>query len=420
MIPRIPKFTPADVAAIAYMTGNQMMLSYEEFNAIVEDYTQADFKVLEILMAGLSSEVHRSIVIRDYENIRCAATGAGAIPLYLMNFDVLSRMIVLGVSWADATMYCEEVYEFEYCPRQIVFHTVDPDEDERDNASVVSASTASSTRTPEPADVRDLPKFRFRKDVCDNFPVVIAKIQSSDRTDRYSVVWHNANLRKAAKEAQTDRLSFEKYTHGRLVKALERCRYWTVEPARSVDEICVIAMNYDETKPRASAHASMHASMQDDVTDIQRAKPIIEKAPVTESNNTINEKAAEISTVATTVATTVAATVAESDDEWEVVGRKALAKSALANLPKSGGAAKSPSKMSIRSLKDIKDNFPVVWNESGDKVFAISLFNKKITELRLDPATVKTNLMTALRSNTRWTILSATNPKEVCRIRISA
>jgi hypothetical protein len=400
---RVPILTVADVQFLTGVLGNKLLISYNEFEQLIETYTPGEFSMLERLLAPFDTEYEYSILIRDFENVRTMFKNS-LNEFSSVQHDIMSRMIQLGASWGDAVVYCEEVYASEYCP--ITFVTVDPNDNDDDFLTADDGVGIAYSAVADDEDA-DLPKFRFRKDVCEHFPVVIAKTESKDRTDRYSVVWHFSNLKKQCLASPLGRKEFTKLTEIRLMKALRKCPFWAVEETSlNTDILCVLAMNFDDTKPRAAPIAASAAVAAPIATSVG-AEENLEDSP--KSNLILAALAAPIA--------------AATDDTWITIGKPATNFSTVTSTTKPV-AQQKPHNPFMASFRGIKDKFPVIWAEtestSNEKIYSISIFNKRVVELNLNANNVKTELVAALRASKAWVVLGASNNREVCRIRVTA
>jgi hypothetical protein len=95
-----------------------------------------------------------------------------------------------------------------------------------------------------------IPNINLRKAIWENFPVSLLPVASNDGTDRYSVVWHRKNFedwRNSRAETWDEHQDYDIFCERRLMLALAAHSHkYVVEPARSGDEICVIAMVHSE------------------------------------------------------------------------------------------------------------------------------------------------------------------------------
>ena len=108
-----------------------------------------------------------------------------------------------------------------------------------------------STATPQ-SDALDgwqAPSLRLRKNIWENFPVNLLSVNDGSGTDRYAITWNHRNLaqwREEKSESYMEWLDYDSYCEYRLLHALNlHANRYVVEPARTEDEICVIAMVHD-------------------------------------------------------------------------------------------------------------------------------------------------------------------------------
>ena len=224
---------------------------------------------------------------------------------------------------------------------------------------------------PEDWDL-EFPVLKLRKDIWENFPVQCQPLgRGSDGAERHAIVWHRKNFGewREACEDYFEAMDYEETTLYRLFKCLEASKHWTVEPAMTSQQICVIRMNFSESVDAAPAEVP--------------AKPL---APV---------------------------------DKPEAAGW-----STVSSSRKPSAAADAPVLMRIN---DITAEFPVVWNnESRPKmsarpgdIISISIFNRKLREMA--PAAAEAcldRLMRALRASPAWRVIRGQG-SEFCRLEMA-
>ncbi len=225
-----------------------------------------------------------------------------------------------------------------------------------------------------------MPALRLRKHIWENFPVNVVPIQSKDSRERYAVQWHRMKFQEAreACEHGWQYMDFEEDTYRRLIKALSASRFWTVEEAVGDYDLCTIAMNFQEDaeKPMKSVAFTL---------------------PSREENDTDS----------------VVSSASTASSGWEKVPIKSAAPP---------HAAPAPAIPVLRRLNDIKTYFPVIWNEvQGCKTttYAVEIFGKKVKEQGLNMAKVKSDLLAALNASRSWTVLPATNERQVCLLKMN-
>jgi hypothetical protein len=95
-----------------------------------------------------------------------------------------------------------------------------------------------------------MPNINLRKAIWENFPVSLLPVESTDGTDRYSVVWHRKNFeewRNTKPESYDEHQDYDIFCERRLELTLKaHAHKYTIEPARHRGEICVIAMVHSE------------------------------------------------------------------------------------------------------------------------------------------------------------------------------
>jgi hypothetical protein len=242
----------------------------------------------------------------------------------------------------------------------------------------------------------EMPALRLRKDIWENFPVVVVPIASKSDSDRYAIRWHHKNFKEQRETVEHfwQWEDFEEDTYRRLIKAVSASRYWTVEVAESAEDLCVISMNHQSAEKvvapliPASEDLNDSASVTSDVSDASSVSSGWEQVPVRKT---------------------------------EAV-RKAPAASLLPTPPAHFIAPVSAGPIAtLRRLNDIKENFPVIWSEvhTGNparKVYGIEIFGKKARELGLNTNTVQKDLLAALKASPSWTVLSTVSGNQVAQI----
>jgi hypothetical protein len=97
----------------------------------------------------------------------------------------------------------------------------------------------------------DMPDLKLRKNIWENFPISLIPLPNTDGTDRYSVVWHEKNLRDwrmTRRQSMDEYDCYEEFCHARLMRALEAHSHkYRIEPAHGHRQICVIAMVHSDT-----------------------------------------------------------------------------------------------------------------------------------------------------------------------------
>jgi hypothetical protein len=234
-----------------------------------------------------------------------------------------------------------------------------------------------------------IPNLTLRKGIWENFPVTLVPIDDGDGTDRYAIMWHRKNLaawRNERSQSYDEYQEYEGFAEVRLFYALVAYEHkYTIEGARSDDQICVIAMVHTPAEAAAPA-------------------PAVETVPTAEP-----EAAAPAPVV-------VAPAPAADDGEGEFVPV------ATRRAPRSAVPV-------LNRLNDIKAHFPVVWRDVPSRnpnstVYVIELFGKRVRELSTAAGRdlteeISTSLRAALKASNAWRVLRAEGPREFCRIEMA-
>ena len=342
-----------------------LAISYESAAQFFDELNSAEFDMLHAKLDSVAGEVYRSELIVMYRCNRMLAKMTDA-EKKAARANPMDFMLSAGASWGFATVYCEEKFPSIYCPQEITWTTVDPDEEFPPRDEVVAE--------PEVAEP-NVPKLALRRDICQQFPVIVNKISSDEAEDVYAVFWRNDKLRPLLKETKMT----ENALYQKLIKALNlssKTARWVVEPARNENDLCTLVMSAAPVKSTAQQFVLPEANVNDD------SRP----------------------------ATPAPAAVAE-DAEWVTV-----------NAKKPVAVKAEPAKLT--RLNQIKEMFPVIWhdvpNAANKKVYAIEIFGKKLREMGGDRAKVTTQLLAALKSSPAWTVQPASSNNEVARIVMNA
>lgn len=211
-----------------------------------------------------------------------------------------------------------------------------------------------------------VPNLKLRKDIWENFPVVLTPIDDGDRTARYAITWHikhidewSDNPRYAVTFAEhMDYTSFSEY---KLLYSLSKhSKQYVIEPPRSEDQIAVIAMvhgaprNGNVTRNRRNNRANARGNTRNNKSKRNRNHSV----PV------------------------------------------------------------------LKSLKDIKELFPVVWHDvpgkAGTKTYALEFHKKNLQQMAQSSgksvAEITKALMAALEASTFWHVLKADDGSSICRL----
>jgi hypothetical protein len=298
----------------------------------------------------------------------------------LQNGTIFPLIDPNGPSWGDIALDTP-VPSRNTTPAASPIMTPRPQQDE----------TASFIRiTPENEDSffgYETPDLVMRKDIWENFPVTLIPLGKDESgAERHSVQWHRKNL--LAGRDETDFNEYVERTERRVLKALNASSKWDVldseteewfVPGKDLEElrkeICIIRMVF---LPSSSPSAEAEVAEEPKV------------AMATEA-------------------------VACPLDEPAKAGS-----SAGVEYPSRG-----PKPM-LKKLNDIKIYFPVVWHtqpaEGGHPIYALEIHGKQAKDRGLEAgamATLKADLMAALRQSTAWRVLAPQKPKEVCRLELA-
>jgi hypothetical protein len=226
--------------------------------------------------------------------------------------------------------------------------------------------TERSSEMPEDWDL-EFPVLRLRKDIWENFPVVVEPLGSGlDGAERHVIKWHRKNFEdwRNACDNYEEASNYSDITEYRLLKCLHASKFWTVETSCSGSQLAIIRMNF---VPR---------------------------------DETVSEEPSIID---------------DSDELWIPVVNKAPAPVRHAK----------PATPLFTRLNDIKMHFPVVWHKdetarTRTAVYVIEIFGKKIIEMSRIAghdvrADVESHLMAALRTSPAWRVLPAVG-REFCRL----
>ena len=312
-----------------------------------------------------------------------------AIPLLERTHDKVIDMLATlyienvstcGMTSSELTNLLEMAYEVIKEMGQIVqtfaldsmFHTMNDSKVAWGDLMAESEASGCKTKPkkadkpeplPEDWDL-DFPVLKLRKDIWENFPVQCQPLgRGSDGAERHAIVWHRKNFSewREACEDYFEAMDYEDITLYRLFKCLAASKHWTVEPAMTSQQICVIRMNFSETPVDAS-------SVETKSVVVEHPKPVV-PAP---------------------------APAPVAADDWSIVSRKSV-----------------PVIPVLNRINDITAQFPVVWNnESRPKmsarpgdIIAINVFNKKLREMTTTEAEACLDLlMRALRASPAWRV----------------
>ena len=98
----------------------------------------------------------------------------------------------------------------------------------------------------------EIPTLVLRKDIWTHFPVVVNALCTVNHVKRFAVCWHRSKLLEWRARHNEDPASWKDYEFIQefiLMKALRASPSWTVTPAESPDQICVIEMRAAKELP---------------------------------------------------------------------------------------------------------------------------------------------------------------------------
>jgi hypothetical protein len=346
-----------------------LAISYDDAAKFFEELNPAELNALQTKIESVAGEVYRSEIILMYRCNRLFDKMTDA-EKKAVRADPMGFMINVGASWGFAMVYCEEKFPALYCPPQeITWTTVDPDEEFPPRDEV----------TEPVAEEPSVPKLALRKDICQQFPVIVDKISSDEVEDIYAVFWRNDKLKPLLKETKMS----ENALYQKLIKSLNlssKVGRWVVEPARRENDLCTLVMSAAPATKPAKQFVLPEANVND---DSRPATPALPEA------------------------------VVATAEEWVTVTTK---------KPVAVKAAAEPEKKLTR-LNQIKEMFPVIWHDvpsNNKKIYAIEIFGKKLREMGGDRAKVTAQLLAALKSSPAWTVQPASSKDEVARIVMNA
>jgi hypothetical protein len=216
--------------------------------------------------------------------------------------------------------------------------------------------------TPENEDTffaYEIPDLVMRKDIWTNFPVTLIPLGKDESgAERHSVQWHRKNLVDGRDEADFN--EYVERTERHLLKALNASSKWDVLDSET-EEWFVPGKDLGEIRKEICIirmiflPSTAEAVMEPEATEV--SEPSHGPKPV------------------------------------------------------------------LKKLNDIKLYFPVVWHsqppEAGHPIYALEIHGKQARDRGLDMATLKPDLMAALRQSTAWRVLAGNKPTEVCRLELA-
>lgn len=202
-----------------------------------------------------------------------------------------------------------------------------------------------------------MPILKTHEDIFKPFPVVVKEI-SSTGTGVYSIQWHKKKYEERRENCQHgwQYMDFDDDMERRLMNALIASEAWTVEPARTADEFCVVVLK--------------------DAVQI-----VDEDLPSVLDTDSVSD--------------------ASTTPQWTAV-------------PIKDTVAVKPS---VVKISDVGKVFPIVWNQVSAGVLEISYNMKKVREGGHKIHEVEPGLMKMLSASSAWTVLEKRG-KEVCRIQM--
>lgn len=221
----------------------------------------------------------------------------------------------------------------------------------------------------------EIPQLKLRKDIWENFPVIVEALGTgADGAERHAIRIHRKNWsewREEMAENFDDYLNWDCNTEFRLSKALESCRFWTVEESDDPNTFAVIRMNFVPRSEFASVSVSAPPT-----------GPVSVSAPLP----------------------------MEHMNGWTVV------------------PACTPATPMLMRINDITTIFPTCWNNEttprssarrGD-IISISIHGTKLRSSGMDSKKVERDLMAGLRASSAWRVLApAAGSREFCRLHMA-
>jgi hypothetical protein len=205
-----------------------------------------------------------------------------------------------------------------------------------------------------------MPDLRMRKAIWENFPVVLTPIDDGDGTERYAISWHKKHLAEWRHDSDHT-LSINEYQDYEMFSEYKLLYSLAKHPRQ-----------YRIEPPRNN----------DQIAIIAMVHGMRRNNRNTRANNRVNRA---------------------NNRNTRKVNR---------NVP------------TLRKLVDIKDHFPVTWNEvpgkAGTKTYALQIHNKKLSDMSVAAGRnmrgeLTQKLMTALRASSFWNVLPA-GPGEFARL----
>jgi hypothetical protein len=318
------------------------MISLEEFNVILDSMTHNEFNEFERLVDRLPEKSNEAVLEAYYEFKREEATRA---IIHMFENDPFNQAMLAGLMWGDMD--------------------------------------APKPRIPElPEEDHDwiMPRMVLRKDIFNNFPVVVKQLTTRDKREVYAVEWHRDNFIKQRNDCDNwcDYDDFEETQYRRLFKALNMSRNWVVEEARHGNELCRIVMVENEA-PKAVVPAVL-----------SEYDPVYGGTPPADRFKTANSGAAKAS-----------AHMPSSNvhDDWTVVASK---------TPAYTGPT-------LARLTDIKAHFPTAfWNKVDGA--SVSTYNIGLLRKTANLNKTKASLLDALKHSAFWKVEEYQDESHCCRI----
>jgi hypothetical protein len=313
------------------------MISIDEFTVILDSMTRNELNELDAVIDQLPEKNDEAVLEAYYEYKRNEASRA---IVRMFENDPLYKAMEAGLLWGDMD--------------------------------------APKPRYPElPEEDHDwiMPRMVLRKDIFNNFPVVVRQINTRDGhyngREVYAVEWHRDNFTQQRNNSDNwcDYDDFEETQERRLFKALNMSRNWTVEPAQG-NELCRIVMVENEAPKAPKVVTQEYDSVYGGFPPAGRFKTA--------------DKDAAPSTV--------------QNDGWTKVATK-----------------NSYTGPVLTRLTDIKAHFPTAfWNKvEGANV---ATYNIGLLRKTANLSKAKASLLDALKNSAFWKVVEYQDDNHCCRI----
>ena len=156
-------------------------------------------------------------------------------------------------------------------------------------SSIPSVPVAPAFIRPSVYSIPALPLLRQRKDIWAQFPVNLVPLgRGDDCAERHAIVWNRKKLLESRAVLPEDLwMTFESTIESHLLQALRASPSWSVEPAQTNKQLCVIRMSFPRDIPSKSTDVTTERSITPLLTclnDIKRFFPVVWHC-VDENNN---------------------------------------------------------------------------------------------------------------------------------------